>query len=158
MPTQQQRQPQRQGRQGSGRSSVPKGRTALIGNLTKEPELHYPDKGQSFARCGLAVERPTEDGNWSGERVTTFYELAVFGEMGENFANSCNKGTRVLVIGRAELETWTDNEGRQQQTRKVLVDAVGPDLRWAVAEVAKTHQAGGQRQDRDEGHFDEEPF
>lgn len=140
------------------RRQEPKGRTAQIGNLTNDPELCYPQEGPCFARCGLAVEKPVKEGDWAGERTTTFYELKVFAGMAEHFAETCTKGMRVLVIGRAELEVWYGDDGKEKRSKNILCDAIGPDLRWAVATVEKVPTAAGRSRNRDDGYFDEEPF
>jgi single-strand DNA-binding protein len=119
------------------RTAESKGPVAKVGNLTREPELRFGlDTGNPYCRFGLAVERPKEPGNWSGERETTFFDATAFGTLAEHVAE-LGKGTRVLVIGKAELEHWTDDEGTERTTKRILVDACGPDLRWATATVKR---------------------
>lgn len=157
MPASTQRRKGNQPREGD-RKSTPKGKTSKVGNLTRDLELRFADSGGAYTHCRLAVEDPVTPGDWSGERVTSFYDLTIFGDMAEHAAQSLGKGTRVVVIGRAELEEYTDENGERCTAKKILVDAIGPDLRWATATVEKV--AGGAAPAKTaEGYYpDEEPF
>jgi single-strand DNA-binding protein len=142
------------------RKVEPKGPVAKVGNLTRDPELRFgTDKGTPFCRFGIAVEQPKEAGNWSGERETVFYEGTAFGSLAEHLAELV-KGTRVLVIGKGELEHWTDADGNERTTKRIVVDACGPDLRWASVTVERDGR-GKSTTDPEpdaDGGFDEEPF
>lgn len=140
------------------RRSEDKGRTAKIGNLCRDPELRFAQSGQAYAQCRLAVEEPVTPGDWSGERTTTFYDLTVFGQMAEHLAQCCPKGTRVVVIGRATMEYWTDPEKGEQSTKKILADGIGPDLRWATATVEKVKRTGPAAGGNAPPVYDEKPF
>lgn len=157
MPTQQ-RKKQGNAQAAPERTSEAKGKTSKVGNLTRDPELMFSVQGEAYANCRMAVEEPVVPGEWSGERTTTFYDLTVFGSMAENFAQSCTKGMRVVVMGRAFLETWVDAERKTQQSRKILADAVGPDLRWSTAEVTKVTRSALAQTSNQPDYADEEPF
>ena len=140
------------------RKTEKKGKTSKVGNLCRDPELRFAPTGLAVASARIAVEEPKEAGNWAGERETFFYDLSVFGDMGEHFATSCTKGQRVVVMGRAEVDTWTDAEtGEVRTAKRIVADAIGPDLRWATATITKatrTGPAGANVPD----YSDEEPF
>jgi single-strand DNA-binding protein len=122
------------------RNTEKKGEVTKVGNLTREPELSFTPNGLAVVRTGLAVERPKVTGDWAGERVTEFYELVMFRQLAENAGQSLPKGTRVVVTGDAELEHWTGDDGQDRTTKKILVNAIGPDLRWATCAVNKAER------------------
>ena len=122
------------------RSTEKKGEVAKVGNLTKSFELRYVATGRAVASSVLAVDRPKVTGDWAGERETQFYDLTVFGDMAENVAACLTKGMRVVVIGNAELQHWADHEGQERVSRAIVVTAIGPDLRWATAQVNKVRR------------------
>lgn len=155
MPTQTKRQPAKPANQ---RETQPKGEVTKVGNLTKDLELAFGANGTAYARAGLAVDRPKIPGDWSGERVTEFYDITVFGDMAENAAMSLPKGTRVIVQGRAEVEQYTKKDGTTGTGKRILVNAIGPDLRWASCEVSKVTRRGPAGDNQAEIPFDEEPF
>ena len=70
--------------------------------------------------------------------MTDFYELTIFNEIGENARKSLAKGTRVVVVGDAEVEKWTGDNGQERSTKRIIANAIGPDLRWATATVERT--------------------
>jgi single-strand DNA-binding protein len=117
-------------------------------NLTRDPELRSTADGKSVARLSLAVTpRRREQGSWV-DGTTTFLDATVWADQAENVAKSLHKGDRVIVIGRVETRIYTPTQGTNagQEVRKleVLVDEVGPSLRWAEANVQRV---AGQRSD-----------
>ena len=46
------------------------------------------------------------------------------------------------MAGNLEHETWTDRDGQEHTTVKIVADAIGPDLRFTSATVnqAKRHE------------------
>ena len=110
------------------------------GNLTRDLELAQgADTGKPYARTGLAVERPKTDEGWKGELETEFYEVVVFDTVAEHAAESLHKGDRVVVVGRGEIETWTDNDGNERKTKKIRANEIAPSLRWATVDIRKTN-------------------
>jgi single-strand DNA-binding protein len=92
----------------------------------------------------IAVSTPKVEGDWSGERETSFYHVTAFGSLAENVANCLRKGTRVVVTGRGEVRNWTGDDGTEYESEGILADAIGPDLRWATAAVTKTAWPGAR--------------
>lgn len=124
------------------RSTKKLGEVARIGNLTKDFELSFSDKGTPYAQGGLAVDTPKTPGDWAGERQTTFIDLVVFRSLAENAAACLKKGMRVVVVGDAEVESWTGDDGKARSSKRILVTGIGPDLRWATAIVNKASRNG----------------
>lgn len=136
-----------------------KGQATKTGNLTREPELRFSDKDVAYCRFGLAVERPVKPGDWAGERTIDFYDVVSFRSLAEHVAQSLHKGDRVVVTGEAELEHWTDKEGKSQTTRRVVADAVGAELRFATVDIRKPGKGGAGSGAPAPGPVDdEEPF
>lgn len=109
--------------------------TTLIGNLTRDPELRFADKGTAICKFALAVNRRVKKGN-DYEDKTSYFDVTAFGSLAENVANSLTKGTRVIVSGRAEQETW-EKDGQKRSAVVILADAVGADLRFANVSVSR---------------------
>ena len=142
-----------------GRQVEKKGEVHKVGNLTRQPELRYLPNGTAVVSTGLAVDRPKVPGNWAGERETMFYELTIFRDLAENAPASLTKGTRVLLVGNAELEHWTDNEGQARTTKRIIVNAIGPDVRWATVTVNRIERRGpGKTADEPSAGTSDEDF
>ena len=113
--------------------------TTLTGNLTRDPELRYSAKGTAWCSIGLAVHEAerTADGSYE-EPPTEFFELVAFRDLAEHAAESLSKGSRVIATGRLEDDTWTGKDGAERVTRKLVVDDLGPSLRFATVATQRS--------------------
>jgi single-strand DNA-binding protein len=116
----------------------------LVGNITDDPELRFTPSGRPVANFTVAVNKRWKDqeGQWQ-DRLDGFFRCSAWGEMGENAAESLQKGARVVVTGRLQQRSWDDPEGNKRSAVEVQVDEVGPSLRWATATVQKSQRSGG---------------
>lgn len=118
----------------------------LVGNLTADPELRFISSGVAVVNFTLASTPRTfnkrtdqwEDGD------PLFVRCSAWREYAENISNTLAKGMRVIAYGRLTNETYEHN-GEQRSSLKLDLEAVGPDLRYATAQVTKAvrGQAGG---------------
>jgi len=127
----------------------------VIGNLTKDPEIKVFDSGKSVGRCSVAVteRKRTPEGGWE-DGNTSFFELVVFNGQGDNLASSLRKGDRVVAHGNVRIREYErkDAEGNvagKGYVTEILVDEIGPSLRWATVEVTKNPKRSGGN-----GHVD----
>lgn len=93
----------------------------LIGNLTRDPELHETPSGVSVCRFGLAVSRPY---NQDGERITDFFECSAWRGTAEAIAKCCKKGHKVHVYGSVQTRTYEDNNGSKRTVFDIAVKEV----------------------------------
>ena len=103
---------------------------SFVGNLTADPTLREAASGNKRATFSVAVNEGQGD-----DEKTHFVNVTAFGTLGENLAASLKKGTRVLVVGR--LDTYP-----KLTMVNFIASAVGPDLRWATANVTKVVRDG----------------
>lgn len=107
-----------------------------IGNLTRDGELRYGQNNLPIYETDLAVNPPKDS-----EEETQFYRLVIFRGMAENASDTLTKSMRVIVIGRPDIDEWEDKETKEKRSRKkIMVTAIGPDLRFATAEVTKMYR------------------
>lgn len=119
----------------------------LIGNATRDPELRFLSNGTATCQFGLAVNRRWQNRQtkeW--EEQVSFFDVTVWGEMGENVAASVQKGTRVIVQGRLQQRSWESDDGKKNYKIEIVADEVGPSLRWAEAQVTRTERQQGSPQ------------
>lgn len=115
----------------------------LVGNLTRDPELRFAAaSGKPRATFSIAIN----EGEGDNEK-THFVNVTAFGTLGENVAASLRKGQRVLMVGR--LDTYSkpvqvDGVDKNLTMTNFIASAVGPDLRWAVADVSKVARSESQ--------------
>jgi single-strand DNA-binding protein len=114
----------------------------LIGNLTRDPELRYTTTGRAVASFGLAVNRRYQvSGEW--QEQVSFFNVTVWGDLGENVAATLNKGNRAIVFGRLEQREYETREGEKRTIVEVIAEEVGPGLRWARAQIDRTERSDG---------------
>lgn len=113
----------------------------VTGNLTRDFEVKTFDSGAMVANGSVAINSRVKDRENPGQYKDgepTFFNLAVLGEQFvENVANSLSKGTRVIVSGTLRTRRWKKDDDTTGEAQEILVDSIGPDLRWAEAEVTK---------------------
>jgi single-strand DNA-binding protein len=148
---------------------MPDNTITVVGNITRDPELKFLNSGQAAVRLSIAVNRRWQNRQtqeWE-ERVS-YFEVAGYGAMAENAANSLTKGTRVIVNGRLEQRSWETESGEKRSIVEINADEIAPSLRFATAVVTKTPRpdsgfrpaetSAARPAETSTYAFDEEPF
>lgn len=107
----------------------------VVGNLTREPELRFTKNGKAVANIGIAVNRKRGE-----TETTTFIDVTCWDTLAENIGSSLARGTRVVVVGELNANTWEDNDGNKRTKLEIVADDVAPSLRWATANVSKAER------------------
>jgi single-strand DNA-binding protein len=96
----------------------------LIGNLTRDPELRSTPGGTSVVNFGIAVNRRYT--NRDGEKVedVDFFNIVVWGKMGETCHTYIKKGTPVAIEGRLSSRSWQTEDGQKRTAVEVIAENV----------------------------------
>ena len=95
---------------------------ALIGRLTRDPEVRYTSGTQmAVARFSIAIDRPVRNG---GEKQTDFPNIVVFGKQAENCERFLGKGRLVGVQGRIQTGSYVNKDGVKVYTTEVVANNV----------------------------------
>lgn len=119
--------------------------TTFIGNLTDNPELKYTPNGRAVASFTIADtprKQNPQTGEWE-DGDTNFQRAEIWNSDAENLANSLTKGTRVIATGRLRARNYETKEGEKRTSIELIVDEIGPSLKYATAQVTKTSRTGG---------------
>lgn len=112
--------------------------TILVGTLGRDPELRFTQTGRAVASFGMAVNRRWKGADDEWKEETSWFDVTCWGELAEHAAQSLEKGSRAIVTGRLEQQTWEDKQTGDKRSKVQLVaDDLGPSLRWATAVVEK---------------------
>lgn len=118
----------------------------IIGNLTAKPEKKNIKSGSSLLNFSVAVNRRWRDKQDNWEEQTSFFDVTAWGELADNIEASLDKGTRVIITGRLEQQTW-EKDGKNQSKVVLVAEDIGPSLRKAqVGEITKTLSGNGNSQ------------
>jgi single-strand DNA-binding protein len=104
---------------------------SFAGNLTDHPELRHTESGIARAMFRVAVSGRSRDSEPS------FFTVIVWRDQAQHAAESLAKGSRVVVMGRLQQRTWTDQDANTRSTVEVVADELGPSLRWATATTTR---------------------
>ncbi len=115
--------------------------SAFVGNIVRDPEVRFLPNGVSVTETAIAVNYRKKVGDdW--EDNPSFLDLVIWRELGEHVADSCPKGTRVVVVGQIEQQRWETPDGDKRSRHVLTVEAIGPELTWATANVTRTTGGG----------------
>lgn len=111
----------------------------VVGNVTRDPEIKFLPSGAALATFGLAVNRRwynKNENDW--EEETSFFDVLAWAQLGENIADTIEKGDRVIIEGRLQQRSWENDDGQKRSKVEIVANDVGPSLRWATASIEKT--------------------
>lgn len=97
-------------------------RIALIGNLTRDPELRATGSGVMVCTFTVAVSR--RHGGQDGERATDFFRINAWRQLGEACGQHLKKGRKVAVTGALYPRSYVDRSGDTRFSLDVLADEV----------------------------------
>lgn len=101
----------------------------VSGNLTREPELrNLPNGGQSVCSLRIAHNDRYKDSSGEWADRASYFDVSVWGGLGEWMANNLSKGQKVVVSGRLKWREWGE-EGNKRQAVDISADSVVPVVR-----------------------------
>jgi single-strand DNA-binding protein len=105
--------------------SVSVNRVVLVGNLTRDPELRALPGGGSVCSLRLALNDSVKDPDTGGWRDrANYFDVDVFGGLGESCGQWLVKGRQVAVEGRLRWREWEMPDGQKQSMVSVVADKV----------------------------------
>ena len=93
---------------------------ALIGRLTKDPDVRYTNDMKAVAHFTLAVDRPVPKGI---DKQTDFPRIVAFGKTAELIEQYVHKGERLGVVGRIQTGSYS-KDGRTVYTTDVIAERI----------------------------------
>ena len=96
---------------------------AIMGRLTRDPELRRTGSGIAVASFTVAVDRDFGK-NENGEKETDFIDCVAWRQTGEFVSKYFTKGRMAVVSGRLQIRPWTDKDGNKRRTAEIVADNV----------------------------------
>ena len=94
---------------------------AIMGRLTRDPELRRTGSGLPVASFSVAVDRDFGK-NENGEKETDFIDCVAWRNTAEYVSKYFTKGRMIVVSGRLQIRSWTDKDGNKRRTAEVVAD------------------------------------
>ena len=96
---------------------------ALVGNLTKDPELRHTPSGTAVTTLRVAVNDRVKRGEeWTD--AAYYFDVTVWGRTAENCAQYLAKGRPVGVQGKLTWREWDAQDGSKRQSVEIVADNI----------------------------------
>ncbi|HPV14691.1 MAG TPA: single-stranded DNA-binding protein [Candidatus Cloacimonadota bacterium] len=105
----------------------------ICGRITHDLELKFTPKGTPVLRFSLANDRNYKDESGEWQSQTSFFDVVVWSERAETLTKQAGKGTAVLVEGRLEARTYTDQNNMNRKIWEIIAENVQA-LEWRPRE------------------------
>lgn len=119
----------------------------IMGRLTRDPELRRTGSGTPVASFSVAVDRDrAPEGQ---ERETDFIDCVAWRGTGEFVSKYFTKGRMIVVAGRLQIRSWTDNEGNKRRSAEIVAENVyfGDSKKESGEETYGDYQNSGYQND-----------
>ncbi|MBF1081624.1 MAG: single-stranded DNA-binding protein [Prevotellaceae bacterium] len=96
----------------------------LIGNVGKEPDIHYYDADQAVAKITLATTDrgyTLKNGTQVPDR-TDWHNLVFYRQLAKIVEQFVHKGDKLYVEGRLRYNTYDDKLGKRHFVTEIMVE------------------------------------
>ena len=95
----------------------------LVGNLGADPEVRYTTGGSAIASIRIATSESWKD-KQTGEQQerTEWHSVTFFGRLAEIAGEYLRKGRQVYVEGSLRTDKYTDKDGVERYSTKVIAN------------------------------------
>ncbi|MFC5995203.1 single-stranded DNA-binding protein [Pseudonocardia hispaniensis] len=114
--------------------------TTVVGNIATGINRRRTADGVELASFRVASNERRLDrasGTWT-TTGTTYVSVTVWRALAQKVGASFVKGDPVIVYGRLSTRDYEDRGGHQRTDVSIDAHAVGPDLTWCTAALART--------------------
>ncbi len=91
----------------------------LIGNLGRDPELRYTDKGVAVCTIALACTESYRDANGNNVDRTNWINVVLWRSQAEILGKYCRKGSTICIEGRITTRSYTTAENETRYVTEV---------------------------------------
>ena len=98
----------------------------LVGNVGKDPEVHYVEENLPVARFPLATSDKgykTKDGRQIPDR-TEWHNVVVWRRLAEVVEKYVKKGTQLYLEGKIKTRSYEDKDGIKRYSTEIVVDVL----------------------------------
>jgi single-strand DNA-binding protein len=95
----------------------------IIGNLGRDPELRYTQRGTPVCNFTVAVNRPGRLDDATGQRSedeTEWFAVVAWDKLAETCSQYLAKGRKVYIEGRLQTRSWEGQDGQKRYRTEVV--------------------------------------
>lgn len=94
----------------------------FIGRLGKDVETRYMPNGEAVSSFSIAVGSSWKDKAGDKKEETEWVNITAFRKLGEICGQYLKKGSKVFISGRMKTDKYTDKEGIERYSTKVIAE------------------------------------
>ena len=95
----------------------------ILGRLTRDPEQRTMPSGKPVSNFGMATNRIwTDQESKEKQEQTEFHNIVAFGKLAEICNQYLTKGQLVLIEGRIQTRSWTDQGGNKRFRTEIVTE------------------------------------
>ena len=126
---------------------------ALLGRLTKEPEIRSTGSGKKACMFTLAVDRQMskaqrDQAEQAGQQTADFISCVAWEREAEFLQNYAAKGTLLLVSGRIQTRTYEKSDG----SRIYVTEVNARDIQMLTSKATSESTGASKRYDYGSSH------
>ena len=135
----------------------------LVGRIGRDPEVRHTQSGQVVASFSVATDESYKGKDGQKVEATEWHNVTAWGKTAEFIGAYMGKGRLVYVEGKLKTEKYTDQQGVEKYTTKIVADRVQamdkrPDGQQQAAQQAepsgREEYLGGGSAGMDDAPFD----
>lgn len=99
----------------------------MIGRIARDLEQKFIPSGKSVVNTCIAINKSKKNrvsGEWETE--TDFFNLVIWGNVGEMAILQIHKGMLVQIVGSLKNRTWEKKDGTKSTITEVFVNSISP--------------------------------
>jgi single-strand DNA-binding protein len=95
----------------------------LVGNLTREPEMHFTENKKPVCSFGLATNRSWQtSATQEKHEETEFHRIVAWERLAETCHQYLRKGRKVHLEGRLHTRVYTDKDGIKREVTEIVLE------------------------------------
>lgn len=97
-------------------------KVTLLGNLGKDPEIHFSESNIPMARFTLATTETYRDKNGQINSQTEWHNIVLWRGLAEFAQKYLHKGNHIYLEGKIRSRHWDDKEGNRRHMTEIVAD------------------------------------
>jgi len=100
-------------------------KATIVGTLGADPEIRYTADGGAVTNVSIATNEKWKDKKTGeAQERTEWHKCTFFGRQAEIAGEYLKKGSQVYIEGKLRTEQYTDKEGVERYSTKIIVDVL----------------------------------
>ncbi len=115
----------------------------IIGRLTQDPEMRSTSTGQNVTTLNMATNRVWNDKSGQKQEATEYHRVIAWARLGEIANQYLKKGGLVLIEGRMQTRSWTDQNNNKKYTTEIIAESLQLGPRTVGSSQGSSQSSGG---------------